>query len=78
MFDVFGFEHFPFAVHQILHMPNGHGFEARKISSDIMSQEAVNFSFPCIFSSKLLSSDVGKSWSSRIDLLALSLEIDVI
>ena len=71
MLDILRFYHPSISVHQVLHMPNCHGFKARQVGTDIMRQETINFSFPRVLGSKCLSRHILKRWVSRVDLLPL-------
>ena len=76
--DFFGFQHLPVPIDQILHMPNGHGFEAGEESTYIVIQEAVDLPLTGELGAEGLGGDVGELLASDRDMLLLLASADII
>lgn len=71
MLDILRFYHPSISVHQVLHMPNCHGFKARQVGTDIVRQEAIHLTFARVLGSECLSRHILKGWVGSVDLLPL-------
>ena len=48
MLDVLGLQQLPLSIDELLHMPDGHGFEAAEVASYVVGQESINFSLTVV------------------------------
>ena len=78
MLDVLGLEHLPIAIHQVLHVPNGHGFEAGKICPYIMGEKSVDLALAGELGTERLGGDIGELSLVVANLLVLLAPVEIV